>query len=737
LSYGNTGKTLSSIGVDCGDGQGLRTIAWNTVFYTSYATTGYKRLLFRFTYSDGTVMQSQSRILVRKVNDIAATYNPSLRPTFPVEGPRPLGADVTVALSRFNTTGRLRRPLIVAEGYDPWRIFTPNNPRQNFDYESFIQQLNQQNLALHNQLDDVGQYDLVFVDYRFATADILRNARVLALVIEEVNRRKAGTAGVQPNVVMGISMGGLVARAALRTMEVENRPHDTRLYVSVDSPHRGANVPLGFQYLIRDMAGLVLPGQFSLWPPVLEFTTLGETVEDLGRAVRLLNEPASQQMLIEQANGIGISPFFWRDNQPHQDFMAQYNNLGYPQGYPGRTIRSVAVSNGSECGIGQGFAPRAELLRIDDRVRAVNASAFWEFIGGFIPYFGNYDAKLDLVVNALPDRQTQRIYYSRLRIVKRVAFAIDVHQTLYTNSRNSEADMLAWDSSPGGVYDVNQFTGGQDLQTLINNSSPIPVTLNNFQRTFSFVPTVSALDITTVNAAALTAQYTGGSNPANPSRMANYVTQERAVVNGQTRTNSLHTQFTDRNGNWLFNELQGTPLVSNCSVLCGATPAVAGPEVLCTSAEYSTVDIPGSTYNWTVTGSLSITSRNGNRILVAASGSGAGTVNVAIQGPCGNFNATPRNVSVSLSAAALTTTPSTDEFCPNDQFEVTLTVAGSSSGYAWSTQGDLTIVSGQGTAGVTVRAGSAFDGGGVSVSFTNACGISQHVLQSYRRAPAA
>jgi len=723
LSYGNTGKTVSSIGVDCGDGQGLRTIAWNTVFYTSYATTGYKRLLFRFTYSDGTVMQSQARILVREVSDIAATYNPFLRPTFTVEGPRPLGADVTVALSRFNATGRLRRPLIVAEGYDPWRIFSPNAPDEDFEYEDFVRQLTRQNSVLHEQLDDVGQYDLVFVNYRFATADILRNARVLAGVIEEVNRRKAGTAGVQPNVVMGVSMGGLVARAALRTMEVENRPHDTRLYVSMDSPHRGANVPLGFQYLVRDMAGLVLPGQFTLARLQPEFTTLGETVEDLGNAVELLNEPASRQMLIEQAAGIGISPFFWRNNQPHRDFMAQYNTLGYPQGDPGRPIRSIAVSNGSECGLGQGFAPHAELLRIDDRVRALNASAFWEFMGGFIPFFGSYDAKLDLVVNALPDRQVQRIYYSRLRVIKKVAFVINVNVTVYTTFRNSETDMLAWDNSPGGVYDVNEFTGGEDLQTIIDNNSPIPLTLNNFQRTFSFVPTVSALDITTVNAAALTARYTGGSNPANPSRMANYVTQERTVVNGQTRTNSLHTQFTQRNGNWLFNELQGTPLASNCTVLCdGGGPTISGDDAVCPSAQYTTVAIPGARYIWTAGGSLRLTSQNGNQAVFNANGSGTGTVNVRIESDCGNFTPPARTVlvGVSYSSSDYPVSGPASASCNQEVYYSTNALPAATS-YQWFWPSGWLYVSGQGTRYLTLKASGFAGSGQVGVRVATAC----------------
>ena len=61
-------------------------------------------------------------------------------------------------------------------------------------------------------------------------------------------------------------MGGLVARYGLNYMESIGLDHETRLYVSFDSPHAGANVPIGFQHMFNYLAyGLdTWAGDFSV-----------------------------------------------------------------------------------------------------------------------------------------------------------------------------------------------------------------------------------------------------------------------------------------------------------------------------------------------------------------------------------------------------------------------------------------------------------------------------------------
>ena len=74
---------------------------------------------------------------------------------------------------------------------------------------------------------------------------------VLIALIQELNAQKEGD---EELVILGPSMGGLIAQYALAYMEQQGLPHETRLYLSFDSPHRGANIPISLQYLINYFA---------------------------------------------------------------------------------------------------------------------------------------------------------------------------------------------------------------------------------------------------------------------------------------------------------------------------------------------------------------------------------------------------------------------------------------------------------------------------------------------------
>src|SRR5690606_16835698 len=77
---------------------------------------------------------------------------------------------------------------------------------------------------------------------------IERNALSLVTLIETINAQKVGS---EKNVLIGPSMGGLITRYALKYMENNNLDHDSRLWISVDSPHNGANVAMSVQYLVN------------------------------------------------------------------------------------------------------------------------------------------------------------------------------------------------------------------------------------------------------------------------------------------------------------------------------------------------------------------------------------------------------------------------------------------------------------------------------------------------------
>lgn len=128
-------------------------------------------------------------------------------------------------------------------------------------------------------------------------------------------------------VVGGASMGGLVARYALAYMETNNIPHQTSYYVSYDTPHLGASVPVGVQGFIQ----------------IVWLYTQDPSVE---APAALLNSNAAQEMLIYWVNGTtytdittGVSPL--RANLS--------NNLSANGNFPKRPTL-LGVSNGATDG---------------------------------------------------------------------------------------------------------------------------------------------------------------------------------------------------------------------------------------------------------------------------------------------------------------------------------------------------------------------------------------------------
>jgi hypothetical protein len=161
-------------------------------------------------------------------------------------------------------------------------------------------------------------YDIVMIDFYDGATWLQRNSELVQHVIRLCNEYKYGEESL---VIAGASMGGVLSRHALRTMELNGEEHCTRLWISMDAPHEGAHIPLSLQHAIRFSA------------------EHGQEQAQLFRQ-RYLLRPAARQMLDAQV-------FNTLD-----EFESWYNPLremGYPQ-----HCRSVALSNGM--GNGEGLS---------------------------------------------------------------------------------------------------------------------------------------------------------------------------------------------------------------------------------------------------------------------------------------------------------------------------------------------------------------------------------------------
>src|SRR5690554_2679098 len=178
--------------------------------------------------------------------------------------------------------GILNKPIIVLDGFDP------GDSRSIGDIYAGLS-FGGQNFA--DVLRNEG-FDIVVLNAPVYTSNgkvidggsdyIQRNAMVLIALIEQLNADKVGE---EELVILGPSMGGLIARYALTYMEANNLETETRLYISADTPHRGANIPISIQYLINYFAEQV-----------------GDATAQLV-VNQLLKSPAAKEMLVDHLEG--------------------------------------------------------------------------------------------------------------------------------------------------------------------------------------------------------------------------------------------------------------------------------------------------------------------------------------------------------------------------------------------------------------------------------------------------
>lgn len=350
-----------------------------------------------------------------------------------------------------NVDGVLDRPVLVLDGFDPGDGRGIGALYASLTYGG-------QNLA--DELRDLG-YDIVILNAPNYITDgyeisgggdfIQRNAMVLIALIQEINAQKVGN---EELVVLGPSMGGLISRYALAYMEQEELEHETRLFLSFDSPHRGANIPISLQYLINYFA--VVGGD-----PIAQATV------DF-----VLNSPAAKQMLIDHLSGhllsgsdveqdpnlllpIGAPNF--RD-----EFQQELDLLGFPS-----EVRNVTMINGAVDGTTIG-SPGMEVVNTSI---AIDGLTDLEIALYFTPEAG------------------QNITVTEVRTL-----FIGIPILTFSADAESPNTSDGVDSAPGGTGNISAALAGGGGNPILQEFIDA---LN--QDEYSFIPTMSALAIETNN----------------------------------------------------------------------------------------------------------------------------------------------------------------------------------------------------------------------------------------------
>ncbi|MFE5912037.1 esterase/lipase family protein [Streptomyces wedmorensis] len=185
--------------------------------------------------------------------------------------------------------------------------------------------------------------DVIILGYDDRTASITANADT---AIDCIRRTLAERVGRAKLAVGGFSMGGLITRYALAKMEqAPDLPdHETSLYLSYDTPHHGAWIPVGIQafaHFATDHWGDT-PG---IGPVLRQFSGL-------------LNSPAAKQMARWHIEKADATP---EQASERVEFLRALDELG---GWP-RNLRKIGVANGVDTGTGNGIKAGATAVKCD------------------------------------------------------------------------------------------------------------------------------------------------------------------------------------------------------------------------------------------------------------------------------------------------------------------------------------------------------------------------------------
>ncbi|MFF1694832.1 esterase/lipase family protein [Streptomyces sp. NPDC058257] len=166
-------------------------------------------------------------------------------------------------------------------------------------------------------------YDVILLGFDERSASILDNAKAAKSAIQEAIARRTGD---HPLTVGGFSMGGLITRYALAKMEHEKVDHQTALYFSFDSPHRGAWIPIALQSFAHYIRRL--NAAFS----------------------NQINSPAARQLLWQHISEWDDTPEI---DKERVEFLAELERVG---GWP-RRPKKIGVANGVRTGLANGIGP--------------------------------------------------------------------------------------------------------------------------------------------------------------------------------------------------------------------------------------------------------------------------------------------------------------------------------------------------------------------------------------------
>ncbi|MDA9316534.1 T9SS type A sorting domain-containing protein [Polaribacter sp.] len=579
----------------------------------NYATEGLKQLIFTATFANGATLETKAMVKTSVLRSPPPLVEnpPNQIATLPFQGA--LGeVEYRIFYHTKNNDGstnsqkRLLKPIVIIDGFDPGderKIGYLNDDvtENTLVNQMYYQDANDETKNLVKKLREKG-YDVIIVNQITHTKNnvvidggadyIERNALAHVALYQHLNTTVLQNGSSEDLVIMGPSMGGQISRYALAYMEKHNIAHNTRLWVSVDSPHLGANIPLGMQAMM------------NLLDAFGDSTAAADFYNDRLKSV------AGNQQIIEQHLPYHLSTHLNNGSPVRQQYLSNLtsNGLVGSNGYP-QNLRKIAMVNGNTMGINVGVAGTE-----DFRIHGFVNQLWWKV--------KVVEMNTKYMPNSGQSKQIARLW----RRFKPTRTAT------YTNiNPNGSLDIV-----PGGLFDTeNQLhsavmNDGVGISNWGNGINIQEVLLAGFfgiwgdyfssrtnKEIHSFVPTVSALGFKNSNF--------NWSNNIN----RNLVCSNEIPFDNyySPRNNSQHVSFTQESIEWLFKELDINTQNPSPTVYITSSD-LRGATTICSTANktYSFDDCKlGSTPIWQVSPNLQIVSSTNSSVTVRA-------INSAISG---------------------------------------------------------------------------------------------------------
>jgi len=731
LFLSNLNNQIANIQLDADNGQGYQNMPYNTIVPIQFFENKIHELKFKVTLVNGQTLYCHSKF---KIDDpVLERQKQQARGVIIVNDERVyihednnFFSAAWVTIRRIPGNDNITRPLIIAEGLDTGNFTAPEDFGGETTLQNFLGSINNSGdlLPLLDANNNANDYDLIYIDWVRGMGDMQANSRVLEEVIGWVNEQKVGN---EPNVLLGQSMGGVIGRYTLARMENEGNTHDVRLFIAHDSPMQGANTPLSIQHFSLHMRELYVESPLG-WLTGEVLIPIGYGLAELGSG--LLNffgantsvpsfvTPSQLLSLQDQAAARQLN--YWsaisapNGNQIQtKSFNESWQQTLDTTGWPALS-RNIAISNGNECAVDNGYNPGDALFFIDSE----SFPSLWLgmleaiFVGtlvrpnialivvGAIP--GTSKWKTNFNFNSYGVQGSEnRIYRGKISYEKRVLW-IGPRITVNITNRSYYApqDALPLDTFSGGVENF------QDFEDELPSSVP---SIDFVNPRYGFIPVVSALDIRKSNGNDPTPDdylktYSGGV-PLDPNLVSGFNAFIVDNVPNQPFNNN-HISFQPRNGNWLAEELEASspgdyPILEDCSAFCTNEAEIVGENILCTSGTYSVTDV-ATTVIWTVTDPDNLVSftTNGNEITLNQlnpDNFGMVTLGVFYSNPrCGNITLT-QDIEVGILPSRVSNASLTGEISVCDSQQYTYYISGFNhpcvDDVDWTVSDNLNIIS--------------------------------------------